>query len=125
MTDISTVFDPSAVILTLEAQVKSLTAERDEWCIVVGKIVATIPVRDVLGASATLGDTIKYLEDLHAERDALLKRTETAETKIRSDAISEFSKSAGLLGSEQVKALPADVKMFRANSAYRATGEQP
>ncbi len=29
MTDTSTVFDPSAVILTLEAQVKALTAERD------------------------------------------------------------------------------------------------
>ncbi len=123
MTDISTVFDPSAVILTLEAQVKSLTAERDEWCIVVGKIVATIPVRDVLGASATLGDTIKYLEDLHAERDALLKQVEAADSLANQFglALAELDECSLELTSENYNCPDHNAAL----AAYRATGEKP
>ena len=94
-------------------------AERDEWCIVVGKVVATIPVRDVLGASATLGDTIKYLEDLHAERDALLKRIEAADalaTLVENHCIP----NAQLDGDSYLIGL-----LTEPLAAYRATGEQP
>jgi len=45
-----------------------------------------------------------------------------AQRQARSDAICEFSRNAGMKGSDIVAALPADVKRFRADSAALGFG---
>ena len=60
-------------ILILDTRVKSLTAERDDWRIVVGKFCSIIPVSDIIGVTGTVQDTVDYFKGVIAERDALRK----------------------------------------------------
>ncbi|WP_120636069.1 hypothetical protein [Ruegeria sp. EL01] len=53
-------------------------AERDEWKKAFGHILSSVPLPDVLRASATVQDTIDYLRSALAERDALQARLDAA-----------------------------------------------
>jgi hypothetical protein len=55
-----------------QARIAELELERDGWMKMVGKIAATIPAKDTIGATGTLGDMIKYLNNNQA-RIAQLK----------------------------------------------------
>jgi hypothetical protein len=44
------------------ARIAQLELERDGWMVMVGEIAATIPVKDTIGATGTLGDMIEYLK---------------------------------------------------------------
>jgi hypothetical protein len=49
-----------------QARIADLELERDGWMVMVGKIAATIPAKDTIGATGTLGDMIKYLKSNQA-----------------------------------------------------------
>lgn len=55
------------------AEVGSVIKERDSWLYLVGKILETIPVNKVIGASSTIKDSIEYFKNLHEENDRLVK----------------------------------------------------
>jgi hypothetical protein len=59
-----------------QARIAAVELERDCWKEMVGKIAATIPVKDTIGATGTLGDMIEYLKSNQAriaELEAELK----------------------------------------------------
>ena len=45
-----------------DARIAELERSRDNWMLMVGKVAAIIPLKDTIGATATLGDMIEYFK---------------------------------------------------------------
>jgi hypothetical protein len=45
-----------------QARIAKIEDERDAWIQTVGKIAATIPLKDTIGATGTIGDMIEYFK---------------------------------------------------------------
>jgi hypothetical protein len=52
-----------AEIDRLREKLNAMEKDRDAWRGMVGQITSAIPVQDIVGASGTLGDLVKYLKD--------------------------------------------------------------
>jgi hypothetical protein len=63
--------------------ITALRSERDQWASMVGHIVACLPLKDIVPASATMGELIDAIKSGLAERDALRSQLATA----RADAV--------------------------------------
>jgi hypothetical protein len=74
------------IVEASQARIASLELERDGWMVMVGKIAATIPAKDTIGATGTLGDMIEYLKSNQARIAELEAALKTAR-----DYVSDFS----------------------------------
>jgi hypothetical protein len=63
--------------------ITALRSERDQWASMVGHIVACLPLKDIVPASATMCELIDAIKSGLAERDALRSQLATA----RADAL--------------------------------------
>jgi hypothetical protein len=57
-------------------QITALRVERDRWAVMVGRIVACLPLEDIDPETATMGELIDEIKDGLAERDALRAQLE-------------------------------------------------
>lgn len=60
-------------------EIDRLRAECGNWEMALGTVLATIPVKEVIRATGTVGDAVAYFKHLHQQRDDLLAALENAE----------------------------------------------
>ena len=54
-----------------DARIAEIERSRDNWMLMVGNIAATIPLKDTIGATATLGDMLEYFKGNQARIEEL------------------------------------------------------
>jgi uncharacterized coiled-coil protein SlyX len=73
---------PESASAQADATIAALRAERDRWAVMVGRIVACLPLENINPETATMGELIDEIKDGLAERDALRAQLATAQKEI-------------------------------------------
>ena len=104
--DVSHNHEAGLIPVATRAMLRALAAERDQWASMVGHIVACLPLKDIVPASATMGQLIDAIKSGLAERDAL--RADNDRLRGASDALGSWM-SAALDDPNVCEAMKSDI----------------